>query len=227
MRAQAGQIAAGVRLGVALAPDHFAVQRGPDVLLFLRLGTQLEQRGHQHGNTLPDDARRHARACKLLGQDVGFQQIRRRAVATVGFGYRAGCVAMFDQHALPGQARFALVVEIAWRRRLVGMACQERAHLIAKLFVFGSVGQVHSIPRVFGWRLTATAPATCGTQRNTCAVHFRAILGPRCVRGASPGRNSRTATLPATQAALKPATDSQPSRPHASTRRSRAPSTAT
>ena len=102
-RLERRQIGAGIRLGIALAPDHLAAQRRRDPLLPLLLGASLQQRRHQHGNADAAHRRRHAAFGKFLGDDARLQRIGLRAVAAILLWDGAAGIAVREQELLPGQ----------------------------------------------------------------------------------------------------------------------------
>ena len=91
-RRKTGQVAAGVGLGVALAPDDLGGERGLNEAHLLFLGGQLQERRHEVGNALPSEAGRNLGLGELLGDDVRLQRIKRRAEASVLFGHGASDV---------------------------------------------------------------------------------------------------------------------------------------
>ena len=69
-RAQAGQIAASTRLGIALAPDQVAANRWLDELALLLLGANFQQSRDQHRNTLSAKPGANTGTGELLRNDL-------------------------------------------------------------------------------------------------------------------------------------------------------------
>ena len=138
------QVRAGAGFGIALAPRHLAAYRGRHQPLLLLLGAEFEHRRHQP--VVAGVAGRHASAGELFGDDARLQDVRLGAVAAVFARNRARRIALLDQQLLP----FLRRVRAAGNRgplvrRLVLVAVEERAHLVAERLVLGAVFEVHAI----------------------------------------------------------------------------------
>ncbi len=81
--AQAGEVAAGRRLAVALAPDHLAADGGADPAALLLLVAVVQHGGHEHRDALALHAAEDAGARELLVDDDGLEQVGLGAEAAV------------------------------------------------------------------------------------------------------------------------------------------------
>jgi hypothetical protein len=144
-RLQAGEVAAGARFRVALAPEHLAAHGRADPASLLLLASVLQQGGHQHGRPLGRHAAGDAGAVELLVHDHGLEQVRGRPEAPVLLRDGARPVAVLDLQGEPADAVSTL--PLAGGRRLV--VVQEGAHLLSELLVPLTVFEVH--PFVSVW----------------------------------------------------------------------------
>ncbi len=140
---QRGQIGAGARFGIALAPDDLAAQGRRDEFALLLLGAEFQQGRHQHGDALIGERAGRAGAGEFLGNDARFQNVRLGAIAAIFPRNGARGIAMLDQKPLPGQ-RFGIGPAFAIAlREFCAIGFEKAAHLAAKLLVFGAIGEIH------------------------------------------------------------------------------------
>jgi len=139
-----GQVAAGARLRIALAPDGLAANGRLNPLLFLVLAADFEQCRHQHADALVHDAGMESRLVELVGDNRRLDHIRFGAVAAVLFGDRTGEIAPLQQERLPVQRLpvGALAAAPGLGRQVPFLGC-ELAHFLLECFVAVGVFQIH------------------------------------------------------------------------------------
>jgi len=110
---QRGEVGAGARLGIALAPDHLAADGRRDIGPLLLLAAGLEQGRHQHRDALARQAGREAGPRELLGDDEGLERVRLGTEAAIFLRNRAAGIALLDQQLLPLDGALGRLVNAA------------------------------------------------------------------------------------------------------------------
>src|SRR5690606_7795094 len=136
---QAGEVGAGVRFGVELAPKFLAREDILQIALLLLLGAVVDQRRADDADAESVDAGRGVDARHLLGHNGLLHGSRVAAAVLLRPAHtdEAGVVEL----AVPLAALLDRADALAWHVRL-----QPAANLLAEGFVFGRIAEIHRGP---------------------------------------------------------------------------------